>query len=75
MHIIICYLKIFQFQLLGRNNPCPMLNNRTTVKYFFSDKMSDFVFIKVECETVDVKEEYLEEGDPMNITSNSDRGK
>ena len=36
--------------------------------------MADFVFVKTECETVDVKEEYVEEEDPLMITSNSKKG-
>ena len=37
--------------------------------------MSDFIFVKAEFEIVDVKEEYLEEEDPLMITSNTLRGK
>ena len=36
--------------------------------------MAAFVFVKTECETVDVKEEYVEEEDPLMITSNSKKG-
>ena len=31
--------------------------------------MADFVFVKSECETMDVKEEFEEEEDPLMITS------
>lgn len=37
--------------------------------------MSDFIFVKAELEIVNVKEEYLEEEDPLMITSNTIRGK
>ena len=40
----------------------------------FSDTMNEFVFVLTECETVDVKEECVEEEDPLSITYNSDRG-
>ena len=36
--------------------------------------MADFVFVKTECGTVDVKEEYVEEDDPLMITRNSEEG-
>ena len=36
--------------------------------------MNEFVFVLTECETVDVKEECVEEEDPLSITYNSDRG-
>ena len=36
--------------------------------------MSAFVFVKTECETVDTKEEYVEEEDPLMKTSGSSRG-
>ena len=47
---------------------------RFTVLIHFSDKMAEFVFVKTECETVDVKEEYVEEEDPLMIKSNSKTG-
>ena len=36
--------------------------------------MSDFVLVKSEYETVDVKEEFVEAEDPLLITSNSEKG-
>ena len=36
--------------------------------------MAEFAFVKAECEAVDVKEECLEEEDPLMITSNSETG-
>ena len=36
--------------------------------------MADLIFVKTECETVDVKEEYAEEEDPLMITRNSEEG-
>ena len=45
-----------------------------SVKIQFSDKMAEFAFVKAECEAVDVKEECLEEDDPLMITSNSETG-
>jgi hypothetical protein len=36
--------------------------------------MAEFAFVKAECETVDVKEEYVEEEDPLMITSSSETG-
>ena len=35
--------------------------------------MSDFVLVKLECDTVDVKEENVEEEDPL-ITANGGKG-
>ena len=35
--------------------------------------MADFVFVKTECETVGVKEEYVEE-DPLMITTFCEKG-
>ena len=40
----------------------------------FSDKMAEFTFVKAETESVDVKEEYVEEEDPLMITSNNETG-
>lgn len=34
--------------------------------------MAEFAFVKAECESVDVKEEYVEEEDPLMMTSNSE---
>ena len=36
--------------------------------------MSNFVFVKVECERVEVKEECVEEEDPLMITLNNETG-
>jgi hypothetical protein len=36
--------------------------------------MAEFVFVKAECESVDVKDEYVEEEDPLMMTSNSETG-
>ena len=36
--------------------------------------MDEFTFVKAECESVNVKEEYVEEEDPLMITSNSETG-
>ena len=36
--------------------------------------MAAFVFVKTECETVDVKEEYVEEEDPLMIATFSEKG-
>ena len=37
--------------------------------------MADFVFVKSECDDVDVKEEFEEEEDPLMITSLNETGK
>ena len=36
--------------------------------------MTELVFVKTEYDAVAVKEEYVEEEDPLKITSNSARG-
>ena len=36
--------------------------------------MDEFVFVKAESESVDVKDEYVEEEDPLMITSNTETG-
>ena len=38
------------------------------------DSILDVEFVKVESETLDVKEECVEEEDPLKITSNNDKG-
>ena len=45
-----------------------------SVKIQFSDTMAEFAFVKAECEAVDVKEECLEQEDPLTIASNSETG-
>ena len=37
--------------------------------------MADRVFVKIECEAVDAREEFVEEKNPWMITSNSKIGK
>ena len=47
-----------------------------TLKIFtFQIRMDDFVFVETECETVDVKEECVEEEDPLKIRSINEIGK
>ena len=45
-----------------------------TIKNAFSDTMADLVFVKAECGTLDVKEEHVEEEDPLAITPISEKG-
>ena len=45
---------------------------RFTQKINFSEKMAEFV--KMDCENGDVKEEYVEEEDPLRITTNNGTG-